>query len=385
MFILNTLRKNRLYCHILNVLDCAGSDEPLLNIINQITVQQKLLFYVLKNSSVAKHRYRREEEKLLKLNETPISTGFIQLDNALGGGMVPGLYTVGGISSLGKTALVHQIADQIAKSGYPVLYFSLEMGEIDLQDRSISRLTYELARKNYDGHGAKTYAQIRQTNLYSNYAPEEIELIQNAETEYSKYTENIYIYEGNGNVTIKDIRKVITMYNEVLRIQPVVIIDYVQLIRPSIANLTDKQKLDDVMPALKIISRDFRVPVVAISSFNRSNYNNKANMSAFKESGMIEYSSDTVIALQLCGVGTDGFDFDMGMSAVPRFVEAVVLKSRNSKVGQKVKFEYRCDYNYFRVISDNENIQIPGVPTIPDKQQSNKATKTLSETKARLY
>lgn len=368
MFILNILRENRLHCHVLNVLDSASSDEPLSNIINQITVQQKLLFYVLKNSSVAKHRYRREEEKLLNLRETPVSTGFIELDNALGGGLVPGLYTLGGISSLGKTALIHQIADKIAKEGCPVLYFSLEMGEIDLQDRSISRLTYEIALKNYKGYGAKTFAQIRQTNQYSNYVPDELKIIQEAETEYSKYADKFYIYEGNGNVTVDIIRKVVTKYHEILRIQPVVIIDYIQLIRPSLANMSDKQKLDDIMPALKIFSRDFRVPVVAISSFNRTNYNSKANTSAFKESGIIEYSSDTVIALQLQGIGTDGFDFDEGMRAVPRFIEAVVLKSRNSRVGQKVKFEYHCEYNFFRVMSENENIQIPGVPTVCNKQ-----------------
>ncbi|MCE2175451.1 DNA primase, partial [Streptococcus thermophilus] len=59
------------------------------------------------------------------VNTPCISTGFAMLDEALDGGLYEGLYIVGAISSLGKTTLVTQIADQVASKGQDVLIFSL--------------------------------------------------------------------------------------------------------------------------------------------------------------------------------------------------------------------------------------------------------------------
>ena len=61
------------------------------------------------------------------VNTPYIPTGFSNLDKILEGGLYEGLYIVGAISSLGKTTLITQIADQIAEAGEDVLIFSLEM------------------------------------------------------------------------------------------------------------------------------------------------------------------------------------------------------------------------------------------------------------------
>ena len=47
------------------------------------------------------------------VNAPAIATGFSNLDTALDGGLYPGLYFVGAISSLGKTTFCLQICDQI--------------------------------------------------------------------------------------------------------------------------------------------------------------------------------------------------------------------------------------------------------------------------------
>ena len=59
---------------------------------------------------------------------------------------------------------------------------------------------------------------------------------------------------------------------------------------------------------LKRISRDFKLPVIAVSSLNRMSYGQRISMEAFKESGAIEYSSDVLIGLQLRGAGEAAFD-----------------------------------------------------------------------------
>lgn len=50
--------------------------------------------------------------------------GFSNIDAKVS--FYPGLYVLGAISSLGKTTFIHQMADQLAKAGEHVLFFSLE-------------------------------------------------------------------------------------------------------------------------------------------------------------------------------------------------------------------------------------------------------------------
>ena len=45
----------------------------------------------------------------------PLSTGFPTLDKALDGGFHDGLYVLGAVSSLGKTAFCMQMADALAR------------------------------------------------------------------------------------------------------------------------------------------------------------------------------------------------------------------------------------------------------------------------------
>ena len=83
---------------------------------------------------------------------------------------------------------------------------------------------------------------------------------------------------------------------------PVIIVDYVQILKTPDVRLTDKQKTDENVVELKRISRDYNVPVIGISSFNRENYTAPVNMTAFKESGALEYTSDVLIGLQYEGM-----------------------------------------------------------------------------------
>ena len=113
---------------------------------------------------------------------------------------------------------------------------------------------------------------------------------------------------------------------------------------------------------LKRISRDFKTPVIGISSFNRDNYNNAVSMQAFKESGAIEYSSDVLIGLQLKGAGDKDFDPTEAKKKNPREVELVILKNRNGQTGAKVPFEFYPMFNYFvendnpqYILADSEN------------------------------
>ena len=81
-----------------------------------------------------------------------------------------------------------------------------------------------------------------------------------------------------------------------------VLIDYLQIISPADTRATDKQNTDRAVLELKRLSRDYSLPVIGISSFNRDNYYSPVNLASFKESGAIEYSSDVLIGLQYYGM-----------------------------------------------------------------------------------
>lgn len=99
---------------------------------------------------------------------------------------------------------------------------------------------------------------------------------------------------------------------------------------------------------MKRISRDFKIPVVGISSFNRANYNQPVSMEAFKESGSLEYSSDVLLGLQLKGAGQPGFNSNREKTRNPRKIELKVLKNRNGATGCIVEYDYHPLFNYFK-------------------------------------
>ena len=282
------------------------------------------------------------------VNTPYIPTGFNQLDKVLDGGLYEGLYIVGAISSLGKTTLITQIADQIAESGKDVLIFSLEMARNEIISKSISRNTVKSILENGgDIRNAKTARGITTGSRYANYNDTELELIHNSIKEYEKYAEKIYISEGVGDIGVDQIRNTIKEHTLYTGNIPIVIVDYLQILAPYNERATDKQNTDKAVMELKRISRDYKLPVIGISSFNRANYKEAVTMEAFKESGAIEYSSDVLIGLQLKGAGGANFDANEAKAKNPREIELVILKNRNGQTGGKLSYNYYPMFNYY--------------------------------------
>lgn len=285
------------------------------------------------------------------VNTPYIPTGFKKLDAVLDGGLYEGLYIVGAISSLGKTTLITQMGDQIAQSGQDVLIFSLEMARAEIMAKSISRHTLQqVLNSGGDIRNAKTTRGITTGKRYENYSKAERDLINGAIVAYSQYAEHIYISEGIGDIGAEQIRETIKQHILFTGNTPVVIIDYLQILAPYNDRTTDKQNTDKAVMELKRISRDYKTPVIGISSFNRANYSVAVTMEAFKESGAIEYSSDILIGLQLKGAGKKDFDANEAKKKNPREIELVILKNRNGSTGDGIELQYYPLFNYFKEV-----------------------------------
>ena len=277
-----------------------------------------------------------------------IPTGFKKLDDILDGGLYEGLYICGAISSLGKTTLITQIADQIADNGQDVLIFSLEMARNEIIAKSISRETLLYCRDYKIQRGkAKTTRGITTAKRWENYDNEEKKIIFEALETYGAYSENIYIFEGMGDIGVNEIKKTIEKHIQITGKKPVVVIDYIQILAPIDIKASDKQNMDKTVLELKRMTRDFKISIIGISALNRASYKDAIGMDAFKESGAIEYGSDVLIGLQLKGAGDRNFNVDEAKARNPREIELVILKNRNGATGKKLDYEYYPLFNYF--------------------------------------
>ena len=296
-----------------------------------------------------------------------IPTGFAGLDELLDGGLYPGLYFLGAISSLGKTTLALQIADNIAKGGHGVMIFSLEMSRSELMAKTLSResLIRDIATHKTTTNALTTRGVLRAS--FHGYEKRE-RLIGEAIASYREWGRNLTVVEGVGDIGIKKGKPSIKATLEAYMSEhggklPVVVIDYLQIIAPADVKATDKQNIDRNVTWLKRLSRHYQIPIIGISSFNRENYSAPVNMAAFKESGAIEYSSDVLIGLQIAGIdkasGENDKDYKERFTRTlenvaaakangePIGIEAKILKHRNGRTGT-VTFSFYPRYNFFQ-------------------------------------
>lgn len=332
--------------------------------------QEAKLKKYLENSAAA-YLPTFETEIRGRANVPAISTGFYSLDQILDGGLYEGLYIMGAISSLGKTTFALQLMDNIAKAGKDVLIFSLEMARSELMAKSISRQTFLLSEGRTKD--AKTTRGILAGSRYGNYSQNERDLIRKAKDAYREYAGRIFIVEGVGNVGTDQIKEFVKRHREITGQAPVVLIDYLQLLAPTDPRYSDKQNTDRAVLELKRMSRDYKIPVVAVSSFNRDNYTAPVNLASFKESGAIEYSSDVLLGLQY-----EGMDYQEGEAEKARDkrirellkgmeeaareggtqqIQVKILKNRNGNRGS-VAFTYRPIFNYFTDGKDPNGFEV---------------------------
>ena len=239
-------------------------------------------------------------------------TGFPALDELIGGGfMEDQLIFLGALSALGKTTFALQLATQVAENGRDVYIFSLEMRRDELNAKIISMYTEKLSSEREKEYRVTTRDILLGNVDYTGFEARakgaltaKGKLFKKALEHAQEIANKINIYVGSGDVSVDRIREVTERHIKRTGHKPLLIVDYLQIMKPSEkAIFSDKRLLTDYdVTSLKCIARDFRIPVLAISAFNRSNYLEPVSMGSFRESSGIEYSSDILLALQYSGM-----------------------------------------------------------------------------------
>lgn len=312
-------------------------------------------------------------------------TGFSELDKKLDGGLMgEQLIFLGAISSLGKTSFALQIATQVAEQGKDVLIFSLEMSKNELNAKTISRYTHLLTEGDqYRQKHRLTTRDILSGRVggvaFGQGTDEKGKLFVEALEKTQKLSENTRIFVGENDVDVDKVREIVDIHIRATNKRPFVILDYLQILQPSeLAKTADKRLLTDYdVTRLKVISRDFHVPVLVISAFNRTSYLEPVSMGSFRESSGIEYSSDILLAMQYHGMDyqkhwytnpdtqkkkqvyettqdhntrvrelLEKMDRD-GANGEPLPIELKVLKNRNGSKGS-LYYDFLPAYNYYK-------------------------------------
>jgi replicative DNA helicase len=220
-----------------------------------------------------------------KLTGTP--SGFAELDEITGGFRPGSLNIVAARPSMGKSALVTNIAENVAlhkTDPRPVALFSLEMAEAELAQRFIS-----------------SRARIKGDDLSKGRLKEERKwkLVLDAAEEFSQAPLHL---DDSSDISIMEIRAKARRLHSQMQAKygglGLIIIDYLQLMRPDGRVESRVEQVGQMSRGLKILARELNVPVIALSQLSRgveSRTDKRPLLSDLRESGQIEQDADLVV------------------------------------------------------------------------------------------
>lgn len=293
------------------------------------------VFTALVNQSRREGRYRRFSpdslrqatyvEEFLRRKSGRLgglATGLQSLDALLLGGLREGFYVVAGYPGSGKTTFMRQVAENIAASDHPVLYYSLEMSAFELWSRAIARLS------------GRPMGQI-----LSGKAPKK--LVEKASVQYEKIAQNIWTIEGSGTITLSSVAGHIRQaYNQLGKV-PLVAIDYLERIPVEIPSGLDGARLNSMInpnmlngmraAALKQLSMGFGCPVLVASSLDQ---NPSLSWDAFADKGELQHTADVIFMMRLPVLPGQWEEFRTEWAQDPGEITLELLKNRNGSTGE---------------------------------------------------
>ena len=213
-----------------------------------------------------------------------IVSGFSDLDNMLGGLQNSDLIILAGRPSMGKTALATNIAFNAAK------YFSNEE-----ENASAVMFSLEMSAEQIGLRILAEQAKIPSDKLRKGELNEKDSLeLSNAYQEIHKLN---FFFDDSPNLTVSELRSKLRRYKNNYNIK-LVLIDYLQLIKPESNRDNRVNELSEITRNLKQLAKEFDLPVISLSQLSRQVENRddkRPLLSDLRESGSIEQDADVVM------------------------------------------------------------------------------------------
>ncbi len=281
---------------------------------------EKKIFELVKNKGG--HEFKQIDKVVLealdKISEaaknrgavTGVPTGFKDLDTYLSGLQPSDFILVAARPSMGKTAFVLNVAENVAvKQGITTAIFSLEMSNVQLVNRMLSLESTVDADK------------LRKGRLD---ASDWGKLIEGADS----IANSSLIIDDTPGISIAELRSKCRKY-KMDHDLGLIIIDYLQLMSGSGKSDSRQQEISDISRSLKALARELNVPVVTLSQLSRAveqRPDHRPMLSDLRESGAIEQDADVVMFLYR----DDYYNKDTDIKGI---AEIIIAKQRNGPIG----------------------------------------------------
>jgi replicative DNA helicase len=259
---------------------------------------------------------------------TGIASGYFELDDILGGFQPEQLVILAARPSMGKTAMALNLCDHAAvELKKPVLFVSLEMGQLELAERLLC------ARSRVDGHKLRTG---------QNLGTREMTLLGKGYEELR--ASPLFIDDTPARNMLQ-----ITANSRRLRLRSnlgMIVVDYIQLIDSEESRDSRQEQIAKISRRLKTLARELQVPVIALSQLNRaveSREDRRPRMADLRESGAIEQDADIVLLLHR----PEQYD----PNDQPGIADLIVAKNRNGATGT-VKLAFLKNFTRFENLSN---------------------------------
>lgn len=264
-----------------------------------------------------------------------VATGFRDLDNLLGGMQPSDLLILAARPSMGKTALVLNIACNVAiEKNIPVAIFSLEQSKDQIVDRILCSTA-----------GVDLW-KLRTGNLNDDDFPE----IGRA---MGVLSEAPIFIDDQPMATVMEIK------TKARRLQAdgglgLIIIDYLQLMESSSSRFSGSdnrvQEVSQISRALKGLARELSIPVIALSQLSRAVEMRQPKipqLADLRESGSIEQDADVVMFIYR-------EDYYEPETERKNITDILVRKHRNGPIGN-IELFFRKDQTKFANLERSRN------------------------------
>ena len=255
--------------------------------------------------ALSKRREYREK------NTIGIPTGYKKLDILTSGFRDTDLIIIAARPSMGKTAFALSLMYNMARENYSILFFSLEMGIVQIVERLLAQASKVPLKKIREGKlNDKEFEKILK-------AVEELRHLPI----YIDDTAGLNIFEIRSRARKQKIKNGLD----------IVFIDYLQLIQGSGRYDSRQQEVAEISGSLKTLAKELEIPVVALSQLSRQveqRSNKRPQLSDLRESGAIEQDADLVMFIH-----REDFYKNESTSETESIAEILLEKHRNGPTG----------------------------------------------------
>jgi replicative DNA helicase len=262
-----------------------------------------------------------ETDKLHRLSvaKTPLTgtpSGFKDLDELTGGFQPGNLIIVAARPSMGKSALVTNIAENAVLEGHPVALFSLEMSESELAQRFVA----SQARIKGD--------ELRKGKVAENKWQKILSACQ-------RLSDAPLWVDDSSDTGVLEVRaKSRRLHHQLPQGLGLIVVDYLQLMRHEGRVDNRVEQVGQISRGLKGLARELNVPVIALSQLSRAveqrGGEKKPILSDLRDSGNIEQDADLVMFIY-----REEY-YEKANSERPGEADIIIAKHRNGPVGEVI-------------------------------------------------